>query len=136
MNDKWVDRSILPPASGAYRDRGMDAYRTVLEQIDALVARAACSRGDDRLLGEIEDALSAGYTVALSGEARMVRLEGQLDALLESRDRGRTAELRTLVAEHRATERSVATLRSMLARLHGEFVALGGARLADHGCVS
>jgi hypothetical protein len=113
----------------------MDAYVSLLEQIDALAARAARSHADDKLLVEIEDVLSDGYTVALSGEARMVRLEEQLDALLDSGDEGRARELRMLVREHRATERSVAMLRSMLARLHYDFVALGGARLSHRGCV-
>jgi hypothetical protein len=113
----------------------MDTYVILLEQIDALAARAARSCGDDKLLVEIEEVLSGGYTVALSGEARMIRLEEQLDSLLDSGAKGRARELRMLVSEHRATERSVATLRSMLARLHREFIALGGARLSDRGCV-
>ena len=113
----------------------METYDILLKQIDALVARAARSRGDDELLVEIEDVLSDGYTVALSGEARMVQLEEELDSLLNSADRRRARELRMLLTEHRATERSVATLRSMLARLHQEFVALGGARLTGRGCV-
>lgn len=113
----------------------METYDILLEQIDALVARAARSRGDGELLVEIEDVLSEGYSVALSGEARMVRLEEELDSLLNSGEKRRARELRTLLTEHRATERSVATLRSMLARLHHEFVALGGARLSERGCV-
>jgi AcrR family transcriptional regulator len=113
----------------------MQTYDILLEQIEALIARAARSRGDDELLEEIEDVLSDGYTVALSGEARMVRLEEELDSLLNSGDRRRARELRMLLTEHRAAERSVATLRSMLARLHHDFVALGGTRLSGRGCV-
>jgi hypothetical protein len=113
----------------------MDAY-AMLERIDALAVRAAHSRGDHELLVEIEDVLSDGYTVALAGEARMVRLEEQLEALVDSGDEGRARELRRLVREHRTIERSVAALRSMLARLHREFVSLGGARLSpDTRCV-
>jgi len=113
----------------------METYESLLKRIDALVARSARSRGDEELLVEIEHVLSDGYTVALSGEARMIRLEEELDSLLSSGDRSRARDLRMLLTEHRSTERSVATLRSMLARLHHEFVALGGARRSDPGRV-
>jgi hypothetical protein len=107
----------------------MDDYAILLERIEVLVARADRSSGDPDLLAQIEEMLSYGYSLALSGEARMVRLEEQLDELVDSGDEGRARELRMLVRQHRAVERSVGRLRAALARLHGRFVALGGARL-------
>jgi hypothetical protein len=107
----------------------MDDSAILVEQIDALAARAERSFGDSGLLAQIEGMLSDGYTFALSGEARMIRLDEQLDALLNSADEGRARELRTLMREHRAIEQSIELLRAALAGLHREFVALGGARL-------
>jgi hypothetical protein len=114
----------------------MDVCSELLDRISALRARPEHARAgaeqthtDAELLPEIEDALSVGYARALAGEAEMVRLEERLSALLDTDDGSRAHELRHIVEEHHEIEQSVATLRSALARLHRDFVALGGARV-------
>jgi hypothetical protein len=107
----------------------MEDLGKLLARIETFTALVRRSSGDPGLLAEIEDVLSEGYASALAGEARMFKLEERLDDLLDSGDESRARELRLIVREHRAAERSVATLRSALAGLHSEFVALGGARL-------
>jgi hypothetical protein len=102
----------------------------LLERITALTARARQATSTPRLLDEIEDLLSHGYAEALSGEAQMVALEERLDEILDSGDESRARELRLVVGEHRDVERTVGRLRRALAELHGDFVALGGARVA------
>jgi hypothetical protein len=102
----------------------------LLDRIAALTVRARHSSSHAALLAEIEDLLSQGYTEALSGEARMVALEEQLDEILDAGDETRARELRLVVREHRAVEGAVAQLRRALSELHGDFVALGGARVA------
>jgi hypothetical protein len=111
----------------------MDVCPELLDRISALRARAEQGRAgaeqmhtDAELLPEIEDALSVGYARALAGEAQLVRLEERLSALLDTEDASRAHQLRHIVEEHHGIERSVATLRSALARLHRDFVALGG----------
>jgi hypothetical protein len=107
----------------------MEDLAKLLARIDTFTVLVRHSSGDPGLLAEIEDVLSEGYATALSREARLIRLEEQLDDLLDSGDESRARELRLIVRQHRATERTVAILRSALAELHAEFVALGGARL-------
>ena len=97
-----------------------------------LTARARRASSNPTLLDEIEDLLSQGYAEALSGEARMVALEERLDEILDTGDESRARELRLVVREHRDVEGTVARLRRALAELHGDFVALGGARVHAH----
>jgi hypothetical protein len=104
----------------------------LLDRIDALTRRARRATSDPALLAEIEDLLSRGYADALSGEARMVALEERLDEILDTGDEARARELRLVVREHRAVEGTVARLRRALSELHGDFVALGGARMHAH----
>jgi hypothetical protein len=99
----------------------------LVERLDALAARAADAVRRDLELGQLEDVLTVGYVGALSGEARMMRLEEQLDELFDTADERRARDLRLVVREHRSLERSVAGLRATLARLQVRFVALGGA---------
>jgi hypothetical protein len=102
---------------------------SLLDRIAALTTRARLSASNPALLAEIEDLLSQGYADALSGEARMVALEERLDEILDAGDETRARELRLVVREHRDVEGAVARLRRALSELHGDFVALGGARV-------
>jgi hypothetical protein len=110
----------------------MDDAAPLLDRITALTSHARRATSDPALLAEIEDVLSRGYTDALSGEARMVALEERLDEILDTGDEMRARELRLVVREHRAVESTVARLRRALSELHGDFVALGGARMHAH----
>ena len=106
---------------------GVRLTTDLLEQLDALVARASDAERRDLGLPELEDVLTVGYAGALSGEARMMRLEEQLAKLLATADERGARDLRLVVREHRSLERSVGRLRDALARLQARFVALGGA---------
>lgn len=97
------------------------------DRLHALAARAERTQRRAGGLTELEDILATGYARALAGEARMMQLEEALDDLLDGAAENRARELRLLVAEHRALERAVSELRSVLARLQADFVALGGA---------
>jgi hypothetical protein len=99
----------------------------LIQRLDALAARAERTERRAADLAEVEDTLTVGYSGALSGEARMMRLEQKLDELLATAMEDRARELRLIVQEHRALERSVAQLRVVLARLQAQFVVLGGA---------
>lgn len=112
--------------TGAYGP-AMQFAIDLVERLDALAARASDAERRDLELRELEDVLSVGYVGALSGEARMMRLEEQLGELLDTADERRARDLRLVVREHRSLERSVARLRTSLARLQIRFVALGGA---------
>src|SRR4051812_3160279 len=107
----------------------MDRYAEMLEDLQSLRDRAGGAQPDTDLLAALEDALGRGYAEALSGEARMVRLEEQLERLMDTAEANRVRDFRELIREHSAIERSVARLRSALAATHGDFVALGGARV-------
>jgi chromosome segregation ATPase len=107
----------------------MDDLAQLQSRIEALSARLQRTSGGAGTLEEIEDALSRGYAAALRGEAHLVKLEEQLNDLLDSGDETRALELRLLVREHSSIERSVSRLRSALAAMHDMFVALGGARM-------
>ena len=97
------------------------------DRLDALAARVERVQRGSEGLAELEDVLATGYAGALSGEARMMRLEEALEDLLDTAAENRAHELRRLVGEQRALGRAVAELRSALARLQADFVALGGA---------
>jgi hypothetical protein len=97
----------------------------LIDRLDALAARAERTERRAADLAEVEDMLATGYSGALSGEARMMRLEQKLDELLATAMEDRARELRLIVREHRALERSVAQLRMVLARLQAQFVVLG-----------
>lgn len=99
----------------------------IVDRLDALSARAEHASQPASALSELEDLLSVGYAGALTGEARMMRLEQELAELLDTADGNRARDLRLIVREHRSLERSVAQLRATLARLQAQFVALGGA---------
>lgn len=100
----------------------------IVDRLRALAVDAEQAKRRARDLSDIEDVLVTGYAGALSGEARMMRLEQELDELVDAAapDR-RGCDLPQLVREHRALERSITHLRAALARLHARFVALGGA---------
>ena len=126
MNERWVDQPIYGREDGAY-GAAMQFPTDLLERLDALATRASDAERQRLGLRELEDMLTAGYAGALSGEARMMRLEEQLDELLDAADERRARDLRLVVREHRSLERSVGGLRAALARLQDRFVALGGA---------
>ncbi len=126
MNERWVNQPMVGRAALAY-GAAMQSPTDLLERLDALAARASDAERRDLELGQLEDVLTVGYAGALSGEARMMRLEEQLDELLDAADERRARDLRLVVREHRSLERSVGGLRAALARLQARFVALGGA---------
>jgi hypothetical protein len=126
MNEIWADQPMYGREAHAY-GAGMQDATDLVERLDALAARASDAERRGLELGELEDVLTVGYAGALSGEARMMRLEEQLDELLDTADERRAHNLRLVVREHRKLERSVARLRAALARLQARFVALGGA---------
>lgn len=101
--------------------------RDIVDRLRALAADAEQAEQRASDLSDIEDVLATGYAGALSGEARMLRLERELDELIDTAADGRGRDVRQLVGERRALERSIAQLRAALARLHAHFVALGGA---------
>lgn len=103
-------------------------YDDLLRRIAALRERTRTAHVGTTLLDEIEAVLCEGYAEALLCEGRLVRLEGRLDEILDCGDESRARELRLIVREHRAVEAAVARLRTALAGIHDEFVALGGAR--------
>jgi hypothetical protein len=126
MNRRWADQPMVGRAALAY-GAAMQFPTDLLERLDALAARALDAERQRLGLRELEDVLTVGYAGALSGEARMMRLEEQLDELLDTPDERRARDLRRVVSEHRSLERSVGGLRAALARLQARFVALGGA---------
>jgi hypothetical protein len=99
----------------------------LVDRVDTLIARAENAERLQVPLSELEDLLSVGYAGALAGEARMMKLEQELDDLLDTADDHRARDLRLIVREHRSLERAVARLRTTLERLQTAFVALGGA---------
>jgi hypothetical protein len=98
----------------------------LVDRLDTLTARAEHVEPLASRLSELEDVLTVGYAGALAGEARMMKLEQELDDLLDTAHEDRARALRLIVREHRSLEHSVARLRTTLARLQTEFVALGG----------
>jgi hypothetical protein len=104
-------------------------YDDLLRRIGVLRERSRTAQVGTSLLDEIEAVLCEGYAEALQGEGRLVRLEGRLDDILDCGDESRARELRLIVREHRAVEAAVVRLRTALAAIHDEFVALGGARV-------
>ena len=108
---------------------GMQDGADLVERIDTLTACAEQAERRSVPLSELEDVLSVGYAGALAAEARMMKLEQELDDLLDAADDHRARDLRLIVREHRSLEGSVARLRAVLARLQAEFVTLGGAAL-------
>jgi hypothetical protein len=126
MNERWADQPMYGREDRAY-GAAMQFPTDLLERLDALAARALDAERQRLGLRELEDVLTVGYAGALSGEARMMRLEEQLDELLDTADERRARDLRQVVSEHRSLERSVGGLRAALARLQARFVALGGA---------
>ena len=99
----------------------------LIDRLQALTVRVERAQRRSGELADLEDVLTTGYAGALSGEARMIRLERQLDDLLDTAAEDRARELRLIVREHRVLERAVAELRSALARLQADVVALGAA---------
>lgn len=100
----------------------------LVDRLDALADRVERAGQGAGGVSDLEDLLATGYAGALSGEARMMRLERRLEELLETAADARARELRLIVREQRALERAVGELRATLARLQAQFVALGGAR--------
>jgi hypothetical protein len=104
-------------------------YTHLLDRIATLRERSRTAAvGAEEMLVEIEAVLCDGYAEALAGEGRLVRLEERLDEILDRGDESRARELRVIVRDHRDVEAAVLRLRSALAGMHDEFVALGGAR--------
>jgi hypothetical protein len=101
----------------------------LVDRLDSLADRVEQAGRGPAGISDLEDLLATGYAGALAGEVRMMRLERQLEELLDSAAHDRARELRLIVREQRALERAVGELRAALARLQAHFVALGGAAL-------
>jgi biotin synthase-related radical SAM superfamily protein len=105
-----------------------DEHSEILGRIAALRAEAEHGGRGPEMVETIEVALSDGYAHALAGEAQLMRLENDLQRVMDAAEPGRAEEVGRIVREHRSIERSVARLREALAAMHDDFVMLGGAR--------
>jgi hypothetical protein len=103
-------------------------HRELLDRIAALRERVRPADVGTGLLDEIDTVLCEGYAEALAAEGRLYRLEERLEDILDTGDESRARELRLIVRDQRALEAAVGQLRSALAGMHDEYVALGGAR--------
>ena len=105
----------------------MSEFPELLERIDAQCRRALC---DPRfsVRRELEDLLTEGYLVALTGESRSRRMSERLETLAQTLDDEDAAiEARTLALEKRTVDQRVRVLRDRLAELRAR--AAGGGRL-------
>ena len=98
----------------------MDDVRTLLNEIDALIAEAAL--GDPPpSVARIERTLTDGYARALAIEGERARIERRIAALAEELDGAgtdaKTRELATLSQRLRAAGEELSALRELLAAL-------------------
>lgn len=105
---------------------GVPDFAEFKQRIDALSARAR-SAPDARLLVEIEDLLAEGYVCALRGDGRSRWLQRRIDALVASADG--SGELERIARERRMVVEATRELRSDLARMREDWIALGSDRL-------
>jgi|1185.fasta_scaffold966380_1 hypothetical protein len=93
--------------------------------------RRAAERGDRglALVEAVEATLSEGYASALAGEAQLMRLEEDLEAMVDAAEPSTALDVGRVIREHRSVEHAVARLRAALAGMYNDFLMLGGARL-------
>ena len=127
MNAEWADRAVAHSSKGRHPPGGMDDFRALHDRIERACEGARGGRRDPMLIAEMNNVLSEGYAEALLAEAELMRLEERLADAIDCLAPGRAAAVRRLAREQRSVERAVARLRSHLALMHDEFVALGGA---------
>jgi hypothetical protein len=105
----------------------MNEFSELLESIEAQCRRALsgpCQSGRR----ELEDLLTEGYLVALTGESRSRRMSERLEMLARRLDDEDAAiEARTLALKKRTVDQRVSVLRDRLAELRAR--AAGGGRL-------
>jgi hypothetical protein len=104
----------------------MSEYSELLDRIDAQRRRALAVPQPD-VRDELEDLLTEGYLVALTGESRSRRLSERLDTLAQKLDQGAAIEARLLAREKRTVDQRVRLLRDRLAELRA--CAAGGSRI-------
>ena len=105
----------------------MNEFSELLERIDAQCRRALASPCAS-VRRELEDLLTEGYLVALTGESRSRRMSERLEMLAQQLDDEDAAiEARTLALEKRTVDQRVRVLRDRLAELRAR--AAGGGRL-------
>jgi hypothetical protein len=104
----------------------MSEYSELLDRIDAQRRRALAVPQPD-VRDELEDLLTEGYLVALTGESRSRRLSERLDTLAQKLDQGAAIEARLLAREKRTVDQRVRLLRDRLAELRA--CAVGGSRI-------
>jgi hypothetical protein len=96
----------------------MSEYSELLDRIDAQRRRALAVPQPD-VQDELEDLLTEGYVVALTGESRSRRLSERLDTLAHKLDQGAAIEARLVAREKRTVDQRVRLLRDRLAELRG-----------------
>ena len=103
-------------------------FSALLERIDDQCRRAAHARpGDGGTLEAIEDLLSEGYVVALSGESHSRRLADRVLRLAHGSEEPKAAgEARELVLEKRSVDLRVRLLRARLRDLREHLRRLAG----------
>lgn len=121
MNEDWTAGPLRSvdggPKLAAMRSQLADMTRRAAGLRDE-VARGTRS---EALLARIEDALSEGYSVALAGDARSMRAEERLHAIVSDPSVPvRGATLRTIAREHATLEAEIVALRRALAELRRE----------------
>jgi hypothetical protein len=94
----------------------MSEYSELLDRIDAQRRRALAVPQPD-VRDELEDLLTEGYLVALTGESRSRRLSERLETLAQKLDKGAAIEARLLAREKRTVDQRVRLLRDRLAEL-------------------
>jgi hypothetical protein len=100
----------------------MSEYSELLDRIDAQRRRALAVPQPD-VRDELEDLLTEGYLVALTGESRSRRLSERLDTLAHKLDQGAAIEVRLVAREKRTVDQRVRLLRDRLAELRACAVA-------------
>jgi hypothetical protein len=96
----------------------MSEYSELLDRIDAQRRRALAVPQPD-VRDELEDLLTEGYLVALTGESRSRRLSERLETLAHKLDQGAAIEVRLVAREKRTVDQRVRLLRDRLAELRG-----------------
>ena len=106
----------------------------MIDQVSRLRVHAGKAGADTTLAAKIEDALSAGYAVALAGDAWSMKSEVRLHKLISDVTVPvRGTQVRELTSEHASFERDLIALRRALAELRRERDRLCAGSLAASG---
>jgi hypothetical protein len=103
----------------------MSEFSELLDRIDAQ-SRRALSGPCPSVRRELEDLLTEGYLVALTGESRSRRMSERLEMLAQKLDDEDAAiEARTLALQKRTVDQRVRVLRDRLAELRARAAGRG-----------